>query len=398
MSTLSTINSTDNGTVSLTKVSNNFTALNTDKVETSVIDTDGTLTANSDSKLPSQKAVKTYVDTEISGVSSGASPFYNVKTDYSATGDGVTDDTAAIQEALDDIGSGTDGEGGTLYFPPGIYLCSDTLDLGKQTIIAGSGKRNTIIKFTHTGDGIASTWDINSSTAVYSGAKDISIFCTNGSNVGGGFADVGGTFITLSNVDINAFKYGVIFDQTEVSQILDCNITNNLTAGVWLVNGDEHTVSASTQYTNRISILRCQFNLATGTCGVADDGGTAHTISENNFEGGAIGIHLSGCRNVNIRDNEFENQSTVAIQCYNYSYSGSTNTAGCNVVNVLGNAIYPKTTSLECIDNNSGLDRLIIIGNYFGESTPASVTGCAAIGSVTNYGNMKYGGGSITDA
>jgi len=36
------------------------------------IDTDGTLSANSDFLVPSQKAVKTYVDTEISGITSGA--------------------------------------------------------------------------------------------------------------------------------------------------------------------------------------------------------------------------------------------------------------------------------------------------------------------------------------
>ena len=43
----------------------NFTNLNTDKIETSVISTDGTMAANSDALLPSQKAVKTYVDARV---------------------------------------------------------------------------------------------------------------------------------------------------------------------------------------------------------------------------------------------------------------------------------------------------------------------------------------------
>jgi hypothetical protein len=47
---------------SMTKINTNFTNLNTDKIETSVIDTDTALTANSDAKIPSQKAVKAYVD------------------------------------------------------------------------------------------------------------------------------------------------------------------------------------------------------------------------------------------------------------------------------------------------------------------------------------------------
>lgn len=62
MSTLVTIQSTDLITNSRADLNSNFAALNTDKIETSVLDTDTSLTANSDSKIPTQKAVKAYVD------------------------------------------------------------------------------------------------------------------------------------------------------------------------------------------------------------------------------------------------------------------------------------------------------------------------------------------------
>lgn len=62
MSTLTTIQSTDLITNSRAVINDNFTALNTDKIETSYIDTDTTLAANSDSKIATQKAVKAYVD------------------------------------------------------------------------------------------------------------------------------------------------------------------------------------------------------------------------------------------------------------------------------------------------------------------------------------------------
>ena len=62
MSTLTTIQSGDLITNSRTDINNNFSALNTDKMETSVLDTDTTLAANSDSKVATQKAVKAYVD------------------------------------------------------------------------------------------------------------------------------------------------------------------------------------------------------------------------------------------------------------------------------------------------------------------------------------------------
>ncbi len=45
----------------------------------------------------------------------------NIKTAYGAAGDGKTDDTAAIQKAVDE----NRGKNRTLYFPNGVYLLSD---------------------------------------------------------------------------------------------------------------------------------------------------------------------------------------------------------------------------------------------------------------------------------
>jgi hypothetical protein len=46
----------------MTKVNTNFANLNSDKIETSYLDTDTSLTANSDVKIATQKAVRAYVD------------------------------------------------------------------------------------------------------------------------------------------------------------------------------------------------------------------------------------------------------------------------------------------------------------------------------------------------
>ena len=62
MSTIVTINGSDLPSNSRSDINTNFSNLNTDKFETSNVDTDTTLAANSDSKVPSQKAIKAYAD------------------------------------------------------------------------------------------------------------------------------------------------------------------------------------------------------------------------------------------------------------------------------------------------------------------------------------------------
>jgi autotransporter-associated beta strand protein len=58
-----------------------------------------------------------------------------IATNYGATGNGVTDDTLAIQAAL--AAAGTNG-GGIVYLPPGQYHVTNTLDVPSGTELRGS--------------------------------------------------------------------------------------------------------------------------------------------------------------------------------------------------------------------------------------------------------------------
>ena len=66
----------------------------------------------------------------------------NVKN-YGATGDGVTDDTAAIQAAIDVANT---AGGGEVFFPRGTYLISSTLTIYSKVILVGEGSSSTEIK------------------------------------------------------------------------------------------------------------------------------------------------------------------------------------------------------------------------------------------------------------
>lgn len=60
---------------------------------------------------------------------------HNVR-DYGATGDGTTDDTAAIQAAIDaaEARIASAGDGATVYFPPGIYRTSSELTVEAESV------------------------------------------------------------------------------------------------------------------------------------------------------------------------------------------------------------------------------------------------------------------------
>jgi hypothetical protein len=59
----------------------------------------------------------------------GPDDWYNVKSPiYGATGNGTTDDTAAIKAAV--AAAVAAGNGGTIYFPAGTYLVSSTINCG----------------------------------------------------------------------------------------------------------------------------------------------------------------------------------------------------------------------------------------------------------------------------
>lgn len=73
----------------------------------------------------------------------------NVKTAFGAIGDGVHDDTAAVQAALSELTANEEGNGGnhTVYFPPGTYLITSTLLLNRTagSLIVGCGSLSTLL-------------------------------------------------------------------------------------------------------------------------------------------------------------------------------------------------------------------------------------------------------------
>lgn len=162
----------------------------------------------------------------------------NVK-DFGAKGDGVTDDWAAVQAAVNfnitPIGAG--GNLGIIYFPPGTYSVSQQIYLG----VPSAGVNDSVNAY-FLGEMGASTITANFSDYVFARIA------------GNGIQTV---FDGLTIVNTNASGGGIRFGGTNGGAIRNCNVTAN--QGISTFNADTKTYFGSFE----ISIENC--TLSPGT-------------------------------------------------------------------------------------------------------------------------------------
>ncbi len=75
----------------------------------------------------------------------GGIPIYPVGvnvTDYGAAGDGTTDDTEALKDAISAC-----AESSAVFIPAGTYLITDRIDIRKAIVLRGAGSDQTFLKF-----------------------------------------------------------------------------------------------------------------------------------------------------------------------------------------------------------------------------------------------------------
>jgi len=177
--------------------------------------------------------------------------YINVK-DYGATGDGITDDKAAIQSAIDLAVASK----GTIYFPSGTYRISnvltinDTVTLVSNTAVSGvtilgAGKNNTTIladagtfdafRITNTTTGIINAFTMSDLAIVRGGT---SIYASDQvPSAGAGLSVDNMAAFTFQNLAIMNFDWGVYGTDMLGGQFLDCLISYNR-AGVFLQRTD----------------------------------------------------------------------------------------------------------------------------------------------------------------
>lgn len=192
----------------------NFTNLNTDKAETS------TLSASSGSNTIG--FIQAGAGAVVTTTQSKLRQILSVK-DFGAVGNGVTDDTAAIQAAHDALGAA----GGAIYFPAGYYLTSAVI-ISYPCLLYG--------------DGAMATWVIakNAASHVFKltgssiDVRDM-VFGANVTQSGGSFINIDTTAskINIENVLMTGWYVGVLIQGISDISLRHCRlITGVPTTGI----------------------------------------------------------------------------------------------------------------------------------------------------------------------
>lgn len=282
--------------------------------------------------------------------------FATVK-DFGATGDGVTDDTAAINRALyqiycrevnPQIRRG-------LFFPAGVYKITESIIIPPFATLYGEGADNSIIQMT-SGD--------DSALRAYVARTGDSLQQT-GVNIGNNGAIVP-QYVTVANMGFESLDPDV--DVFLVEDINNCSFTGVTFTGP-LTTADLDTdaddtagirfASTASLVCNTVTIDRCVFSGT--TYGIATEQQTnGVTVSNSKFDtlfkGIALGITSpvnGGPTGTRIIHNLFDNIYAQGIELGTISLNGTGHNIFYDVGNHFDGVLQPATTIIDIDGNNN---------------------------------------------
>lgn len=267
---------------------------------------------------------------------------------YNAKGDGITDDAAAIQSALDAIKA---IGGGKVFVPDGVFLIKSYLKIPSNTTLAlapnATLKRgsNTNLMITNDADGVTGGYDANHKIKIVGGTIDgnSSVFPTACTGVGFGHCTYvrveGVTFLNVPiwhSLEFNAVKYG---------KCIDCTFDGN-PGGTESLQIDGAFSSAAFPWFGPYDFTMCDHIDIEGclfTNGV--DGVGSHTAD-------ATHVHTF----INITNCRFVNMTGIGVKPLNY-----------NNVLIEGNIFEDIYRGIDVTKNTSatGIGGYRIVGNIF---------------------------------
>ena len=136
--------------------------------------------------------------------------------DFGAVGDGVTDDAAAIQAAIDEVGA---SGGGVVFFPAGVYIIGATIYLRQGVFLLSIGRSATIKQ--KTAGGLNVLVDFNTHSAHYAGIDGLIV---DGD-------------LTNNQKDVATERFAVFVGAANYASVINTKVRNYAGHGVYVSSG-----------------------------------------------------------------------------------------------------------------------------------------------------------------
>lgn len=299
-----------------------------------------------------------------------ANRHYEVVKDHGATGDGVTDDTAAIRKAITAA-----GKGGHVYFPKGVYRVTGSLEFLEDQYIAGTSGQ----------------WGDNEpdSSLVFDMRESKGIVLNYG-NVMERMRIEGPGFERLGCIGLHIKKYATIRDcyflRWDKAVYLEQNWYTQLDRCKWWWN----TTAVDANYCYNLAItephIMADRGDKAGKMGVILREGTMCRISGGAIEAYQTAIELNTNCQVSIFGTYFETDKQIQAEnrrLLHFRGGGASATAvGCQIYLPNHRAIWDAS------QQGSG-ENLNLIGNFYKGGSPNEDAGFIIDTNETNPGALQ---------
>ena len=145
--------------------------------------------------------------------------------DFGAAGDGTTDDTTAIQNAINEINS---LGGGVVFFPAGTYNVSSTLTVSNYVTLQGSGPKASYIRTT------SATNNVVNITGSFTGVFNLGFTTTQTAQTAGSYIVADGIYCYINNFYMSKPYQGVyvsgvftFIQEGLIEDVTSRNVTSN---------------------------------------------------------------------------------------------------------------------------------------------------------------------------
>jgi hypothetical protein len=284
--------------------------------------------------------------------------------DFGAVGDGVADDTAAIQAAIDAV---FNTGGGTVYIPTGTYLVSSIVKnwIGAVTVrIVGAGKRATKLK--KKSGTTTPILDFSSGVSILETYSEISDLWLQGL----GAATEAGLRVTdwgrwtLKNVQIDTCNKGIHARGALVFDVYDCTIQSN-------VFGYYCEKSAINIYSNLVQFFGGQIS-ANSTWGMSiQQASGVHLYGTDLSANGAVGNVSTGAIIVDANVDDETGYSSISL---NGVWMEANNGCALRVGNATGLMLTLKDVTFSSNENVAGFG-VVNIGTIFSSKITNLIAG-----------------------